>query len=129
MKGLTFAGHLLICTVVAAAGVWALGLIPELQPHTALGWYTIGLFTLLTLMFFVFGRMASAHREPTLFVMFSYMTIGLKLALSLILIILYRKYVNPEGKLFILPFFWVYTVYTVYEVYMLSKIGQTRKAV
>ena len=66
--------------------------------------------------------MNNDNKNTFIGLMYAYM--GGKMFLSVVLIMLYYFYVEPETKLFILPFFVVYLIFTIFESYFLMKLNE-----
>ena len=85
---------------------------------------TLLLFLLLCTVIFFLGRRSAGATNRMLFSnVFLAATIA-KMFLCGMLVVGYVILGEPESKLFIIPFFWLYLVYTGFEVYFLMKLSR-----
>ena len=49
-----------------------------------------------------------------------------KMLLTIILIVAYKKIVDPENTFFVFPFFGIYIAYTVFETIFMTKLGKVK---
>lgn len=49
-----------------------------------------------------------------------------KLLLTVALVLVYKKIANPEGALFLVPFFLIYIVFTIFETVFMTKLGKIK---
>ena len=126
MTNQQFLFQLLIITGLSALGLWGLmeG-VSDLRPYQALGWISLGGFTLLSGLMFWAGRSAALSKNKNDFTSAVLgFTMG-KMFLAVIIIYAYLKLAQPTDKLFVIPFFGVYLVYTIFESYFMMKLGRT----
>lgn len=118
--------QLTIITGLCALGLWGLmeG-VPDLRPYQALGWISLGGFTLLSGFMFWAGRNAALSENKNNFTSAVLgFTMG-KMFLAIIIVYAYMQLAQPADKLFVIPFFGVYLVYTIFETYFMMKLGRT----
>ena len=113
-----------IVTVLAVAGLtlshWLLP-IGYALPFSVL---TLLLFLVVCTVLFFLGRRSAGAANRMLFSnVFLAATIA-KMFLCGMLVVGYVILGEPESKLFIIPFFWLYLVYTGFEVYFLMKLSR-----
>ncbi|CAH0999513.1 hypothetical protein LEM8419_00813 [Neolewinella maritima] len=80
-------------------------------------------FAFLCVVLFFLGRRSAGAENRMLF---SNVFLGLtmvKMLLCGMLVVGYVLLGEPDNKLFIVPFFWLYLVYTGFEVYFLMKLS------
>ena len=113
-------------TLLAAITVYLLNTLPQLRGHELLGWVSLGLFFIITVLMFHFGdRAARSDNKHSFTNVFLGFTTG-KLFLIMLLLFGYSRTVNPDTKFFILPFFSMYLIYTIFETYVLIKLGRIK---
>jgi|APTNR8051073442_1049403.scaffolds.fasta_scaffold00229_18 hypothetical protein len=108
----------------AAAALAALHQAPVFAGHEWFSWGGWATFILLAVLSFYAGRRSalSANKND-----FSSLVIGLsmgKMMAAALGVIVYAKAVQPQSKLFIVPFFIIYAIFTVYETIVLTKLGR-----
>jgi len=124
----SFLQQLLILTAASTVAAYFVHQIPILQDHKWLSWGSIIYFVLLSLMMFFVGRKAALSDNKNDFTNAFLLFLMVKLFSCAILVIIYLKTMEPQTKLFVLPFFGLYIVYTSFEVYFLSKLGRMKPA-
>ena len=123
-----FLKQLTLISLLSAIGLYFVHQIPILAPHSALSWGSLGFFVALSLVMFFVGRKAAVSQNKNDFTNVFLLFLMAKLFSCAILVIVYLKTVEPQTKLFVLPFFGLYIIYTVFEVYFLSKLGRMQAA-
>lgn len=117
--------YLLITTVSTILVVIGFHLVPRLQPYWPLSAISIVGFTLLsTVMYYAGTNAAKSSNKHDFTNIIMGFTMG-KMVLSFMLIFAYLKLMEPEDKIFILPFFSIYLIYTIFETYFMMKLGRT----
>ncbi|WP_116125659.1 hypothetical protein [Lewinella sp. IMCC34183] len=110
-------------TLLAVAGValshWLLPIGYALPFSVA----TLLLFLFLCTVIFFLGRRSAGAANRMLFSNVFLAATMAKMFLCGILVVGYVILGEPESKLFIVPFFWLYLVYTGFEVYFLMKVS------
>ena len=118
--------QLLLLSLGIGVGFIFLNRIPQLQAHAGLSWLSLSLFVGLSLLMFYVGKRTALSENKNDFtnVVLGF-TVG-KMFLSILVIYLYFRLAQPEGKWFILPFFIVYFLFTAFETYFMMKLGKTK---
>ncbi|MEL6392165.1 MAG: hypothetical protein AAFY36_00765 [Bacteroidota bacterium] len=115
---------LAITTVAAALAALGFHMVERISSHWPLSLGAILLYALLSVgMFYIGERTAKAQNKH----LFTNVTIGftlLKMMTSAGIIVIYMLIVEPEDKLFILPFFVIYFLYTAFELLFMIKVAR-----
>lgn len=122
-----FTSQLLMVTVLVGVVVWLLSSLPVFHAHQRLSWLSLLLFSFISIVMYFTGRWGVNNDNKNTFIGLMYAYMGGKMFLSVVLIMLYYFYVEPETKLFILPFFVVYLIFTVFESYFLMKLNDSSR--
>lgn len=95
-----------------------------LAPYQAVGWISLGMFTLLsTLMFFAGRNAAQSDNKNNFTSAILGFTMG-KMMLAIAVLFVYLQLMKPPDKFFILPFFAVYFLFTAWETYFMIRLGK-----
>ncbi len=114
-------------TLLAAAAVYFINTMAQLQAHQVVGWISLGLFFFITILMFNFGKQAAlSDNKHTFTNVFLGFTTG-KIFLIILFVFGYSRITEPETKFFILPFFSMYLIYTIFETYVMMKLGRIKK--
>ncbi|MEZ4983925.1 MAG: hypothetical protein R2795_02615 [Saprospiraceae bacterium] len=125
MSNRTFFQLLLLVSAVTALLLWGMYQSPKLAAHTLLGWGSLGMFILLSiLMFFMAGQSARSSNKNQFTNTVLGFTAG-KMMLVLMVLFMYLQLAEPTDKLFVLPFLAVYFIFTAFETWFMMKIGRT----
>lgn len=100
-------------------------LIPGLVPFLPFGWLTWFTFTALSYLMFVLGKRSASSKQRGAFINMSMVFNGLKIGVSILLILCYLQLFKPASQLFLIPFFLVYVLFTIFEIYFLSKLAKS----
>lgn len=122
-----FTIQLTIVSIFVAVVLWLLSIFSIFHTHQQLSWMSLILFIMISVLMFFSGRWGVEHGNKSMFISLMYIYMGFKMLLSIILIMLYYLYVEPESNLFILPFFTVYFIFTIFESYFLMKLNDAGK--
>lgn len=118
-----FTAQLFLVTLFVGIVLWLLSFLPIFHAHQQLSWLSLLLFFVISIVMYFTGRWGVNNENKNTFIGLMYAYMGGKMFLSIVLIMLYYFYVEPETKLFILPFFVVYFIFTIFESYFLMKLN------
>lgn len=99
---------------------------PAFQPHYLLSWVSCIFFVVFSILIYAIGYKAANHEDKHLFTSVILGFVFGKMFLSILMLVIYHKIVQPTDNLFLAPFFIVYLVYTVFETYFMIKLGKIR---
>ncbi|MEM6723589.1 MAG: hypothetical protein AAF598_06095 [Bacteroidota bacterium] len=100
-------------------------LIPSLQPFLGFGWVTWLVFTVISYLMYLLGKRSVSSNQKGAFINMSMFFNGLKIGVSIILVLCYLRLFKPASQLFLIPFFLVYVLFTIFEIYFLSKLAKS----
>ena len=92
--------------------------------NNLIGYYLQVIYIGLFLPTYLVARKASQSTNKQLFTGIIMLSVLLKLALSIAVVVWYHKVFKPQGPLFLLPFFLVYIIYTIFESQFMIKLGK-----
>ena len=122
-----FVVQLLSVTLFVGVVLWLLSFLPVFYAHQQLSWLSLLLFLMISVVMYFTGRWGVNNDNKNTFIGLMYAYMGGKMFLSVVLIMLYYFYVEPDSKLFILPFFVVYLIFTIFESYFLMKLNDNSR--
>lgn len=120
-QGLFFL-QLFIVSALVALILLIMEFVPALAAHHRLSWVSWFMFVVFSAGTYIFASITARSPNPNSFVRFYIISIILKMALSVGVILTYKLQFNPEDKIFILPFFIIYLIFTAFEMYFLTKV-------
>ena len=121
----TFTRILIVLTILTSAIILVLNQVfQQLAVHTGFSFGSIALFVLICIAAFVLGKRAVKSTNKYQFIQVLIMIIMGKMFLSIGVILVYMKLMNPDNKAFVLPFLLIYLIYTAFEVFFLEKIAR-----
>lgn len=126
MSARSFYQQLAFISIPTAIAIYFVHRIPILAPHSLFSWISILLFIGLCIFMFYVGRKTALSKNKNDFTNAFLIFLMVKLFSCAILAIAYLKVVEPETKLFVLPFFGLYIIYTTFEVVFLTKLGRLK---
>jgi hypothetical protein len=109
-----------------SAVLYSFTFLELLKCYTDLSIISFVFFILFSFILFKGGQSASKSKNKQLFSQFFLLATGIKMFLSLAIVLIYFLIVKPSSQYFIIPFFFVYICYTVFEVYFLTKLGNSK---
>lgn len=114
-------------TLFSVVGVWVLSLWELTAPHASLGWFSILLFSILSLIIYILGKRTVDHQIRTRFISVTIANMMLKMFFSMAIVLVYYKMKSPESPYFIIPFIFIYVIYTIFETRILLKLADQKK--
>lgn len=114
-------GGLSLLALLLTAGLHA---FPKLSAHWPLSALSILLFTGLSILIFFLGKRAATATNKHLFTNLVMGFTLVKMLFSGFIVVAYTLLAEPENKLFVLPFFLIYSLYTGFEVYVMVKLAR-----
>jgi hypothetical protein len=128
MSSRTFFTNLVITTVISAAFVFGMSLIPSIEPFSLLGWSSMAFFIIWSILMFYISNKAAANENKNVFTNAILGFTFAKLFISAGIIYAYFRMTEPDSRLFLIPFFGVYLIYTIFETQFMMKLGKTQQA-
>ena len=126
MEAKHFYIQLIILSAAVALGLYFLNQLPQLQTHAPLAWISLaGFIGLSILMFYTGKRSAKSDNKNDFTNVVLGFTIG-KMFMAILVIYAYVQLVQPQGKVFILPFFGIYLIFTAFETFFMMKLGKSK---
>jgi hypothetical protein len=97
------------------------------QNHTVI-WWSIGLFIPLSIGQYYLAKRAAVSENKSLFHNLIIASVFFKMFLSVIILVIYRKLMQPDSGRFVLPFLLVYFIFTIFETYFMVKLAKPKAA-
>ena len=119
-----FLSQLASVTAVACVAVLLLHLFDRLATNALLSWIAIAFYTSFCLTLYFMAQLAAKAPQKQLFTALTLMTTVGKMGLSVLVVVLYYRVVEPQEPLFVIPFLVVYVIYTIYETYFMMKLSR-----
>ncbi len=89
-------------------------------------WWSLGIFVPLSILMFFGGQKAANSENKYVFSNLIMPFTFLKMFLSVVGLVVYKKMFHPETKFFLLPFFLVYFTFTIFETFFMVKISKPK---
>ncbi|HHS95779.1 MAG TPA: hypothetical protein ENJ45_04250 [Phaeodactylibacter sp.] len=115
---------LLSLTGILSLLAFLCGFHPRTVPLQNIFIISIVFFFFFSLFSYWMGVNAAFSHNKFAFTRVTFIFLFGKLFLSIALLIAYKKIVEPESNLFVLPFFLVYICYTVFETGFMMRLGR-----
>ncbi len=122
----SFAKQLVALTTLVAVLLLILHQWPIFGTYQSFSWISLLGFFLLIIAMYIMGKCSAADPNKSLFVSISILLGGGKMLLSVLLVIVYSKWVQPSSRGFVVPFFLVYLSFTIFETYFMMKLAQEK---
>ncbi len=126
MSPKTFIISLTGLSVLVSAALVSFQYMEALADYAILSWISIIFFIVFSLVVYKGGHKSAQNEDKQAFGQFFIAATGVKMLLSLTIILLYFLLAKPATQYFIIPFFFVYLCYTVFEVYFMTRLGNTK---
>ncbi|RMG83311.1 MAG: hypothetical protein D6714_09985 [Bacteroidetes bacterium] len=98
----------------------------SLAPYWDLTLWSIGLFVVISLSVFHFGKILAPAPNKNHYTSLILGAIFIKMVLSILLLLVYSRLTHPDSRLFIVPFLIVYLAFTIFETVVLTRLGRLR---
>ena len=129
MSHLKFAFMCVVPAAIISAAVHFLlaYFFPDLGSYQDILYYSIFLFGILTLVIVFLGHRTVDNPSKHLFSYVTILSVFVKLAFGVLLVVLYKQKCQPPDILFVIPFFVAYIIFTVSEIAALQHIIRMSK--
>jgi hypothetical protein len=119
--------QLLIVSAAVSFTAWALAQIfTVFRQYNSVTWWSLGIFIPLSIAMFLGGQKAAKSADKYIFSNLIMPFTFIKMMVSVMGLVIYKKMYHPETKFFLLPFFCVYFVFTIFETYFMVKLSKTK---
>lgn len=126
MQDKRFFFQLFILSALVALGLYFLNQLPQLQADAPLSWISlVGFIGLSVFMYYTGKRSAKSENKNDFTNVVLGFTIG-KMFMAILVVYAYLQLAQPEGKVFILPFFGIYFIFTAFETFFMMKLGKSK---
>ncbi len=112
-------------SLLVAGLIVAQSFIPTIAAYASLSWALWIFFILFTVGVYFVAQQAIKSANKNQFTNVVLGSIMVKLLFSIFIILGYYYAIEPDTKLFLIPFFGIYLFYTAFEVYILLQLGNT----
>ncbi|GJM32357.1 MAG: hypothetical protein DHS20C18_13580 [Saprospiraceae bacterium] len=113
-------------TLLTALGIALLNCFPKLESHIPLASLSLLFFTGLSIVMYFVGIWAIRSKNKNDFTSIVIFFITTKMLLSVVLVLVYFRYVQPTERLFVLSFLVIYLIYTIFETHFMMKISKMK---
>jgi len=124
---LRFIFQLSLCLVLAIVVILLLNTQDVYSDYQFLSWLSLVVFVGISVSAYIFGLKAANSRNKSDFINLIIILIAAKMLICLFLVWLYKIFVEPESKLFVIPFFIIYMIFTSFEMKILVRLGNGGK--
>lgn len=119
--------HLGAAIVFVLAMLLSQQIWPEVLDHRSFSINTAIVFVVLSFIIVLSSSKLVDHKNPYYFSWITMMSVLIKLAIGVGMVVYYTKTASPPNKLYIVPFILAYAIFTICEVYLLQCIIQSSK--
>ena len=121
MSGREFYTQLFYVVLISVIILTPCYLLLPIKPFIALG--VVGLVFFISLSIFVYklSEKMAKSKDINAFTRLIMYNLMIKLFMSIIIVLIYYKIVEPTERLFILPFIIIYLIFTIFEAMFLSR--------
>lgn len=115
--------QLSLCLVLTIVVILLMNTQSVFSNHQFLSWFSAVIFVGISIAAYIFGLKSANSRNKNDFINLIIILIAAKMLICLFTVWLYQIFVEPESKLFVIPFFIIYLIFTSFEMYMLIRLG------
>ena len=98
---------------------------PHWQTHLHMAFWSGALFAVICIVLYIIGRNTLHSPDKNAFTNMVFGSVFAKIIVSLLLLFVYKKTMNPGNSLFVAVFLWNYIGYTAFEVWMLLRMAHS----
>jgi len=102
-------------------------LVPQLYIHLYYSFGLLGMFSLLSVAVFFFGKILASSENKYLYNNLIVINFISKMIFSLIAVVIYVKLFQPANDFHLIPFVVIYLIFTIYEVYFMTRQAKTKR--
>lgn len=112
---------LLITLASSIVATYVSGNLLDVSAYTSVAYAAIVMFTFLCLGIYLLSERAAKSKNKNFFMQIVMINTMIKMFGSVVLVVVYFKFVNPPNVKFIVPFLIVYILYSIFETYFMMK--------
>ena len=101
---------------------------PNLKNHSDVAWWSISLFTGVSILLYFLGTQAAKSENKLLFNNVIIASVFFKMMAAVVILVVYKKVNHPETKNFLVPFFITYFLFSIFETYFMIKLSNKKNA-
>ena len=116
-----------VISIVCLILTYLAGLIAIDKELLQLSCYSILFFTLFSIVIYIKARIAVSSPNKFAFNNIIILSIGAKMFISILFLLIYKKLANPVSHYFVVPFLIIYIVYTIFETYFMTKLSNPKQ--
>ncbi|MFT5168760.1 MAG: hypothetical protein ACI8P3_004005 [Saprospiraceae bacterium] len=106
--------------------IFLLPYIPLFKGHQLFFWMNLGFFLLFTIGVYYLAEKAAYSTNLHTFSSVILGVIFMKMVFIIIIVLIYKKTMNPGSPWFLVPFFLIYVVFTIFEIYFMTKLARIK---
>jgi len=106
-----------LCTLLA----WG---IPQIQAHTPFLIVSIAAMVAFCISLYTLAARAARQKRGQIFIQVVMVAVFIKMVLCLVLIVGYKKLIQPADSSFLWPFLVIYVAFTIFEVIFMDRLGR-----
>lgn len=126
MSPIPFYKYLLSLSLGLALLVFLSSFTTTFEEHQIFSWASLVFFISFTIGVYLLAERAAQSPNLSTFSSVILGVIFVKMLFIILIVLIYKKAVNPSSAWFLLPFFVIYLGFTIFEVYFMGKLGQVK---
>lgn len=103
--------------------IFALNLVPTFQAFQSLTWISFIFLLFLTVLMYFIGHTSANSSNKNSFLQVVMATTFFKMFLCVGLVVVYQSIMEPESKMYVVPFLLIYIIFTIFETYFMMKLS------
>ena len=108
--------------------LFLMSFISLFKGHQIFSWISLGFFLFFTIGVYFLAERAAHSPNLNNFSSVIFGVIFMKMAFIVIMVLIYKKIMDPVSPWFLVPFFLIYVVFTIFEVYFMTKLARINPA-
>lgn len=124
----TFLKQLSLLSIGVGLFLFGLHYTTTLKEHYTISIVSIVFFVVFSGFVYLIGVKSAKNENKHVFTGVIIAFVFGKMFFSVLLVVLYHRFVNPSSNLFLIPFFIVYLFYTIFETYVMIQLGKLPSA-
>lgn len=121
-----FFGKLISVIIIVSCIMLWIHTWPVFSPYQNLTKYSILMFTVMSVLLYIFLYHSLYAKDRQIFISVTLINMFVRMAGSIVLLIIYKKYFNPADNKYIISFLIIYAIFTIFETYFMVGLADKK---
>ncbi len=123
---LSFFGKLAAVIIISLCLISYVHTFPVFYSYKNLSFYSISMFSVMSVFLYIFLYKSLYIKDRQIFISVTMINMFLRMAGSVILLVIYKNVFHPPNNKFIISFLIIYVIFTIFETYFMVSLADKK---